>query len=71
MDKVEKKRQKEQYVVEEMIPSAPFGNSSPIFKVFTLRKKYNRWHTHTITIHILSIDTTIYGSVYLFSVICF
>ena len=37
--------------------SAPFGNSSPIFKVFTRRKKYNRWHTHTIAIQILPIGT--------------
>ena len=37
--------------------SAPSGNSSPGFKVFTLRKKYNRWHTHTIAIQILPIGT--------------
>ena len=27
------------------------------FSVLTLKKKYNRWHTHTIAIHILPIGT--------------
>ena len=37
--------------------SAPFSTSSPGFKVFTLMRKYNRWHTQTTAIQILPIDT--------------
>ena len=39
--------------------STPSGNSSPGFNVFTRRKKYNKWHTHTIAIQILPIVPSI------------